>query len=101
MSTAVLRPATEGDLHALDTVQRGFTRAVDRRFVRAQAAGDAVRSGDGLLRAYLYVRSDGRVGPRAAADEASLRIAIDAGDALAGPEASWSAPSTASSILLL
>jgi hypothetical protein len=93
---ARLEPITEDDqpaLDALDREVRGFARTVDHAFLRAISAGHVVRR-EGRVVAYVYVHPNGRVSPLVAADPGSLVGAVDAADAIAGPDAEWSAASS-------
>ena len=93
---ASLEPLTEEDqaeLDELDRGARGFARTVDHGFFRAIAEGHVVRR-VGKIVAYAYLQPGGRVSPLVANDPASLVGAVDAVDAMAGPDAEWSAASS-------
>lgn len=94
-----LRAEDQPLVDELERAQRGFARTRDHAWLRAHTAGHAIRGREGDLLAFFYVRSDGRVGPLGAMDDRTLVRAVDAADALAGPEASWWVPSSAPMVL--
>ncbi|MCA1726502.1 MAG: GNAT family N-acetyltransferase [Actinobacteria bacterium] len=92
-----LTPADQPAVDALERAQRGFARTVDHEFLSGIKRGYALREGD-RLRAFFYADDSG-VGPLAGADDAWVSRAVDAADAIGGPDVVWWVPSTAPGIL--
>lgn len=93
-----LLPEDQPGVDALDRQVRGWARTIDHALFRELGSGHAVRDG-GELGAYLYVQPGGRVAPLVARDDVTLLEAADAADGLAGPEAQWDVPSSASALV--
>jgi GNAT superfamily N-acetyltransferase len=89
----VLEEADQGWVDELDREVRGIARPQDHSFWRAQAAGLALRRGAEPT-GYVYVWSDGKVGPGAVRDPADMPAVITAARHRAGGEATFAVPST-------
>jgi GNAT superfamily N-acetyltransferase len=93
-----LQVSDQPQVDALDRDIRGFAHPQDHAFLRTVATGHAVRDDAGMA-ACFYVQPNGRVAPFLARDDRSVIAAVDAADAIAGPDASWSVPSAASAVV--